>query len=67
MLKKTDYGPEITKIKNDYATNASLDSELNDLKAQHISTEIKKIDDKTKKYSSDILAFETRLNKKKIL
>ena len=47
-VKKTDYGNEITKIKNDYATNASLDSKLNDLKAQHISTEVKKID-KTKK------------------
>ena len=49
FVKKTDYGNEITKIKNDYATNASLDSKLNDLKAQHISTEVKKIDDKTKK------------------
>ena len=49
MLKKNDYGDEVTKIKNDYTTNASLDSKLNDLKAQHISTEVKKIDDKTKK------------------
>ena len=38
--KKTDIASDITKIKNDYATNASLDSNLNDLKAQHISTEI---------------------------
>ena len=64
MLKKTDYGNEITKIKNDYATNASLDSKLNDLKAQHISTEVKKIDDKTKKNTSDILRFENRLKQK---
>ena len=64
MLKKTDYGAEITKIKNDYATNASLDSKLNDLKAQHISTEVKKIDDKTKKNASDILRFENRLKQK---
>ena len=42
FVKKTDYSNEITNIKNDYATNASLDSKLNDLKAQHISTEIKK-------------------------
>ena len=42
FVKKTDYGNEITKIKNDYASNASLDSKLNDLKAQHISTEVKK-------------------------
>ena len=41
-VKKTDYGAEITKIKNDYATNASLDSKLNDLKAQHIADEVKK-------------------------
>ena len=64
FVKKTDYGAEITKIKNDYATNASLDSKINDLKAQHISTEVKKIDDKTKKNASDILAFENRLKQK---
>ena len=64
MLKKTHYGDEITEIKNDCATNASLDSKLNDLKAQHISTEVKKIDDKTKKDASDILGFENRLKQK---
>ena len=64
FVKKTDYGAEITKIKNDYATNASLDSKLNDLKAQHISTEVKKIDDKTKKNACDILEFESRLKQK---
>ena len=31
--KKTDVADDITKIKNDYATNASLDSKLNDLKS----------------------------------
>ena len=64
FVKKTDYGDEITKIKNDYATNASLDGKLNDLEAQHISTEVKKIDDKTKKNTSDILRFENRLKQK---
>ena len=64
FVKKTDYSAEITKIKNDYATNTSLDSRLNDLKAQHISTEVKKIDDKTKKNASDILGFENRLKQK---
>ena len=64
MLKKTDYGAEITKIKNDYATNASLDSKLNDLKAQYVATEVKAIDDKAKKNASDILAFENRLKQK---
>ena len=33
FVKKTNYGNEIAKIKNDYANNASLDSKLNDLKA----------------------------------
>ena len=64
MLKKTDYSAEITKIKSDYATNASLDNKLNDLKAQHIATEVKTIDDKTKKNASDILAFKNRLKQK---
>ena len=40
FVKKTNYGDEITKIENDYATNASLDSKLNDLKEQHIPTEV---------------------------
>ena len=62
--KKTDAADDITKIKNDYATNASLDSKLNDLKSQHIATEVKSIEDKTKKNASDILAFESRLKQK---
>ena len=64
FVKKTDFGAEITKIKNDYATNASLYSKLNDLKAQHIATEVKTIDEKAKKNASDILAFENRLKQK---
>ena len=64
FVKKTDYGAEITKIKNDYATNASLDSKLIDLKAQYIADEVKKVDDKTKKNASDILRFEKRLKQK---
>ena len=46
---KADLANEITTIKNDYVTNASLTSRLNDLKRQHIATEVKTIDDKTKK------------------
>ena len=67
FVKKTDYGDEITKIENDYATNASLDSKINDLKAQHIADEVKKVDDKTKKSASDILDFESRLKQKEVL
>ena len=55
---------KLLKIKNDYATNASLDNKLNDLKAQHIATEVKTIDDKAKKNAGDILAFENRLKQK---
>ena len=64
FVKKTYYGAEITKIKNDYATNVSLDNKLSDLKAQHIADEVKKVDDKTKKNVSDILGFENRLKQK---
>ena len=45
--KKTDVANDITTIKNDYVTNASLTSRLNDLKSQRIAAELKTIDDKT--------------------
>ena len=41
-----------------------MTSKLNDLKAQHIATEVKTIDDKTKKNASDILGFKKRLKLK---
>ena len=63
-VKKTDVANDITTIKNDYVSNASLTSRLNDLKSQHIATEIKTIDDKTKKNSNDILGLESRLKQK---
>ena len=62
--KKTDVANDITTIKNNYVTNASLTSRLNDLKSQHIANEVKTIDDKTKKNASDILGFENRLKQK---
>ena len=49
---------------NDYITNASLTSQLSDLKAQHIADEVKKVADKAKKNASNILAFESRLKQK---
>ena len=65
---KADVATDITTIKNDYVTNASLTSQLNDLKSQHIATEVTGIDNKTKKNASDILALEKKnYNKKKIL
>ena len=60
--KKADVATDITTIKNDYVTNASLSSQLNDLKSQHIATEVTSIDNKTKKNASDILALENKLN-----
>ena len=52
----------ITAIKNDYVTNASLTSQLNNLKSQHIATEVTTIDNKAKKNASDILALEKGLS-----
>ena len=62
--KKADLATDITTIKNDYVTNASLSSQLNDLKSQHIATEVTGIDNKTKTNASDILALENKLTQK---
>ena len=61
---KTDVATDITAIKNNYVTNASLSSQLNDLKSQHIATEVTNIDNKPKKNLSDILALENKLKQK---
>ena len=61
---KADVATDIIAIKNNYVTNASLSSQLNDLKSQHIVTEVTNIDHKTKKNSSDILAFKNKLKQK---
>ena len=45
--KRTDVATDITAMKNDYLTNTSLKSQLNDLKSQHIATEVTGIDIKT--------------------
>ena len=62
--RKADVATDITAVKNDYVTNASLSSQLNDLKSQHIATEVTGIDNKTKKNASDILALENKLKQK---
>ena len=59
-----DVATDITTIKNDYVTNASLSSQLNDLKSQHIATKVTDIDNKTKKNASDILTLENKLKQK---
>ena len=61
---KADVATDITTIKNDYVTNTSLTSQLNNLKSQHIATEVTDIDNKTKKNASDILALENKLQQK---
>ena len=61
---KADAATDITAIKNDYVTNASLTSQLNDLKSQYIATEVTSVDNKTKKNASDILALENKLTQK---
>ena len=53
--KKTKVANDITTIKNDYATNASVDSKINDLKAKHISDEVKKVEDKTTKVKEELV------------
>ena len=47
--KKAEVATDIIAIKNNYVTNASLTSQLNDLKSQHIATEVTGIDNKSKK------------------
>ena len=62
--KKADVATDITAIKNDYVTKTSLTSQLNNLKSQHIATEVTGIDNKTKKNATDILALENKLQQK---
>ena len=62
--KTADVATDISTIKNVYETNASLTSQLNDLKSQDIATEVTGIDNKAKKNASDILALENKLAQK---
>ena len=64
MQKKADVATDITTTKNDYVTNASLTSQLNNLKSQRKATEVTGIDNKTKKNASDILSLENKLQQK---
>ena len=67
FVEKTNHATEISGIKTDYVTNTALTSRLNDLKTTHISDELKKVDDKVKRNSSDILSYESRLKQKEDL
>ena len=65
LVTKTDYAPEITKIKTDYVTNATLNDRHKDLiQKTYFDAELKKVDDKVGKNSSDILSYESKLKQK---
>ena len=55
--KNTEVANDITTIQNYYATNASVDSKINDLKAKHISDKVKKVEDKINKNEGGISVF----------
>ena len=59
----TDYAKK-ADVATDYITNASLTSQLNNLKSQHIAIEVTGIDNKIKKNANDILALKNELEKK---
>ena len=65
FVKLSNYISEITKIKNDYVTNTALTSRTNDLKNQHVACEVKKVDDKVKKNTADILSIKSSLDQEK--
>ena len=52
--KKADVATDITSIKNNYVTNASLTSQLNNLKSQHTTDEVKKVEDKVNENKKEI-------------
>ena len=79
--KKADVATDITLIKNNYVTNANLTSQLNNLKSQHITDEVKKVEDKVNENKKEItfvrgfysyehnsdLVYDCKLNSFKIL
>ena len=65
--KKDEVATDITTIKNDYVTNESLSGQINDLKSQHIATEVTGIENKAKKNASDILAVKNKLQQKEYI
>ena len=53
--KKADVATGITTIKNNYVTNACLTSQLNNLKSQHITDQVKKVEDKVNENKKEII------------
>ena len=52
--KKADVATDITLKKNNYVTNANLTSQLNNLKSQHITDEVKKVEVKVNENKKEI-------------
>ena len=53
--KKSDVATDITTIKSNYVTNASLTNQLKDLKSQYITDEVKKVEDKVNENKKEII------------
>ena len=65
LVTKTDYAAKLTKIKNDYVTNAALDARHKDLvQKTTFESELKKLDDKASANSSKVLSYEYKLKQK---
>ena len=65
--KKADVATDITSIKNNYVTNASLTSQLNNLKSQNITDEVKKVEDKVNENKKEITLLEDFILTNKIV
>ena len=66
LVKKTDYTTEISSIKNDYVTNAALNTRHKDLiQKTKFDTEVKKINDKIASNISEVLTYNNRLSQAK--
>ena len=62
MVAKTDYAADISKIKNDYVTNAALDARHKDLvQKTTFESELETLCDKTSANSSKVLSYEHNL------
>ena len=65
LFKKANYATEITTNKNDYVTNAGLDSRHKDLvQKTTFKPEFKKVDDKANENSSKVLSYKHKLKQK---
>ena len=59
LVTKIDYATAITKIKNDYVTNAALNARHNDLvQKTTFESKLKNVDDKASANSSNVLSYE---------